>query len=50
MWDELKLLLEHKDKLNTVINALGLPIFTTYYFEVFEEYVTVLFPIALALD
>ena len=50
LWDALNLLLQHKEQLNTVMIALGLPNFTSFDFEVFEEYLTIMAPIALALD
>ena len=50
LYDAIVLLLKHRDKLNETLQRLSLPIFRPNELDFLSEYVTVLKPIACALD
>ena len=50
LFDSINVLLEKKAVLNEAMCALNLPIFKSHELEFLEEYVTVLAPIAIAID
>lgn len=50
LFDSLSLILKYNDQHNEVLSRLGLPLFRDAKFEFIEEYVTVLHPLATALD